>query len=155
MKEDQKCKKNDFWGIFLAWPPFCRKCPFYTVKGGIFFKMVAIRGKCPKNHFFAFLVFFHINTTYIKLDWNSDNFLIFWCTLLSIHRTVLWQISLVQIGILTEASQRQERILDKLAAAIKTSEGTFYEAKVVHHVLWRPYNTILSGVVIWKPFIPF
>ena len=32
MKGDQKCKKNDFWGIFLAWPPFCRKCPFYTVK---------------------------------------------------------------------------------------------------------------------------
>ena len=25
MKEGQKCKKNDFWGIFLAWPPFCRK----------------------------------------------------------------------------------------------------------------------------------
>ena len=43
--------------------------------------MVARRGKCPKNHFFAFLVSFHINTTYIKLDWNSDNFLIFWCTL--------------------------------------------------------------------------
>ena len=30
MKEDQKCQKNDFWGI--SWPPFCRKCPFYTVK---------------------------------------------------------------------------------------------------------------------------
>ena len=25
MKGDQKCKKDDFWGIFLAWPPFCRK----------------------------------------------------------------------------------------------------------------------------------
>ena len=25
-------KKNDFWGVFLARPPFCRKCPFYTVK---------------------------------------------------------------------------------------------------------------------------
>ena len=23
---------NDFGGIFLAWPPFCRKCPFYTLK---------------------------------------------------------------------------------------------------------------------------
>ena len=32
--------------------------------------------------FFAFLVSFHINTTYIKLDWNSDNFFTFWCTLL-------------------------------------------------------------------------
>ena len=32
MKEDQKCKKNDFWGVFLAWPPFCRKCPFHTLK---------------------------------------------------------------------------------------------------------------------------
>ena len=34
-----------------------------------------------KSFFFAFLVFFHIDTTYIKLDWNSENFLIFWCTL--------------------------------------------------------------------------
>ena len=35
-----------------------------------------------KSFFFAFLVFFHIDTTYIKLDWNSENSLIFWCTLL-------------------------------------------------------------------------
>ena len=27
-----KMQKNDFWGVFLAWPPFCRKCPFYTLK---------------------------------------------------------------------------------------------------------------------------
>ena len=27
-----KMQRNDFWGIFLSWPPFCRKCPFYTVK---------------------------------------------------------------------------------------------------------------------------
>ena len=32
MKEDQKCNKKYFWGVFLAWPPFCRKCPFYTLK---------------------------------------------------------------------------------------------------------------------------
>ena len=44
--------------------------------------MVARLGKRPKNHFFAFLVFFHMDTTYIKLEWNSENFLIFWCTLL-------------------------------------------------------------------------
>ena len=31
------------------------------------------------------MVSFHINTTYIKLDWNSDNFFTFWCTLLLIH----------------------------------------------------------------------
>ena len=39
----------------------------------------------PKIIFFAFLVSFHINTTYIKLDWNSDNFFTFWCTLISIN----------------------------------------------------------------------
>ena len=32
MKEDQKCKKKYFWGVFLSWPPFSRKCPFYTLK---------------------------------------------------------------------------------------------------------------------------
>ena len=47
--------------------------------------MVARRGKCPKNIFFTFLVFFHIDTIYIKLDWNSDNFLTFWCTLVRTH----------------------------------------------------------------------
>ena len=57
---------------------------FLQCKKGIFYKMVARRRKCPKNHFFAFLVYFHIDTTYIKLDWNSDNFLIFWSTLLNI-----------------------------------------------------------------------
>ena len=40
-------------------------------KKGIFYKMVDRRGKCPKNIFFTFLVFFHIDTTYIKLDWRS------------------------------------------------------------------------------------
>ena len=48
---------------------FCQK--------GIFYKMVARRGKRPKNNFFfAFLVFFHIDTTYIKLEWNFENFLV-------------------------------------------------------------------------------
>ena len=28
MKEDQKCKKNDFWGVFLAWPPFVENALF-------------------------------------------------------------------------------------------------------------------------------
>ena len=46
-------------------------------------KMVAMLGKRSKNNFFAVLVFFHIDTTYIKLEWNSKNFLIFWCTLLA------------------------------------------------------------------------
>ena len=36
-----------------------------------------------KSFFFAFLVFFHIDTTYIKLEWNFENFLIFWCTLVA------------------------------------------------------------------------
>ena len=37
--------------------------------------MLARRGKRPKNHyFFAFLVFFHTDTTYIKWEWNSKNF---------------------------------------------------------------------------------
>ena len=44
--------------------------------------MEARLGKRPKNLFFAFLVFFRIDTTHIKLDWNSENFLIFWCTLM-------------------------------------------------------------------------
>ena len=100
-KKTKNERKKDFWGVFLAWPPFCRKCPFYThafksgkwikqtptspfwgnvgvkkwsqildsgtrspifghlkmgtfgkSKKGIFYKMVARRGKCPKNHFF-------------------------------------------------------------------------------------------------------
>ena len=38
-----------------------------------------------KSFFFAFLVYFYINTKYIKLDRNSENFLIFWCTLLDTH----------------------------------------------------------------------
>ena len=29
----------------------------------------------------------NIDTTYIKLDWNSDNFLIFWCTLVYMRAT--------------------------------------------------------------------
>ena len=48
----------------------------------IFYKMVARLGK-RQSFFFAFLVFFHIDTTYIKLEWNFENFLIFWCTLVA------------------------------------------------------------------------
>ena len=35
----------------------------------------------------SFLVFFHIDTKYIKLDWNSEKFLIFWSTLLATDQT--------------------------------------------------------------------
>ena len=52
-------------------------------KKGIFYEMVARRGKRLKIFFFAFLVFFHIDTTHIKLEWNFENFLIFWCTLVA------------------------------------------------------------------------
>ena len=51
--------------------------------------MVARLGKCPKIIVFAFFVFFHIDTTYIKLDWNSDNFLIFWCTLMLMIKIIM------------------------------------------------------------------
>ena len=55
---------------------------FYSVKRAFSTKWWPGEENAPKIIFFAFLVSFHINTTYIKLDWNSDNFLIFWCTLL-------------------------------------------------------------------------
>ena len=56
---------------------------FYSVKRAFSTKWWPGEENAPKIIFFAFLVSFHINTTYIKLDWNSDNFLIFWCTLLT------------------------------------------------------------------------
>ena len=55
---------------------------FYSVKRAFSTKWWPGEENAPKIIFFAFLVSFHINTTYIKLDWNSDNFLIFWCTLI-------------------------------------------------------------------------
>ena len=55
---------------------------FYSVKRAFSTKWWPGEENAPKIIFFAFLVSFHINTTYIKLDWNSDNFLIFWCTLM-------------------------------------------------------------------------
>ena len=58
---------------------------FYSVKRAFSTKWWPGQENAPKIIFFAFLVSFHINTTYIKLDWNSDNFLIFWCTLVHIH----------------------------------------------------------------------
>ena len=53
---------------------------FKHLKMGTFGKSAHFQ--VPENGTFAFLVFFHINTTYIKLDWNSDNFFTFWCTLM-------------------------------------------------------------------------
>ena len=60
---------------------------FYSVKRAFSTKWWPGEENAPKITFFAFLVSFHINTTYIKLDWNSDNFLIFWCTLFNIYRS--------------------------------------------------------------------
>ena len=48
--------------------------------------------------FFAFLVFFHIDTKYIKLDWNSENFLIFWGTLMIKGLQMLQQSSIIKIS---------------------------------------------------------
>ena len=53
----------------------------YSVKRAFSTKWWPGEENAPKIIFFAFLVFFLIDTTYIKLDWNSNNFLIFWCTL--------------------------------------------------------------------------
>ena len=48
--------------------------------------------KRPKNlFFFAFLVVIHIDTTYIKWEWNSENFLIFWCALMDMSNWLLWK----------------------------------------------------------------
>ena len=57
---------------------------FYSVKRAFSTKWWPSEENAPKIIFFAFLVYFYINTKYIKLDRNSENFLIFWCTLLHI-----------------------------------------------------------------------
>ena len=31
-KKTKNAKNNDFWGVFLSWLTFCRKCPFYALK---------------------------------------------------------------------------------------------------------------------------
>ena len=31
-KKTKIAKNNDFWGVFLSWLTFCRKCPFYALK---------------------------------------------------------------------------------------------------------------------------
>ena len=31
-KKIKNVKNNDFWGVFLSWLTFCRKCPFYALK---------------------------------------------------------------------------------------------------------------------------
>ena len=117
-----KMQKNDFWGIFLSWPPFCRKCTEWALlpKVPIF--------RCPKIHFFAFLVFFHIDTTYIKLDWNSDNFLIFWCTLMSMVMVVMKimtiDVKVKRHHILFQRSQKKrkvQKIEDKCSRKPRTS----------------------------------
>ena len=59
---------------------------FYSVKGAFSTKWWPGEENAPKIIFFAFLVYFYINTKYIKLDRNFENFLIFWCTLLSTGR---------------------------------------------------------------------
>ena len=110
--------QNDFWGIFHAWPPFCRKRPFYTQKtsskcpSGKWIKQTPTPqfwGGCcsekvisvfvfgrSKSHFRAPenaqkypCVFFHIDTTYIKGEQKSENYLIFWCILLFIHCDIM------------------------------------------------------------------
>ena len=55
---------------------------FYSVKRAFSTKWWPSEENAPKIIFFAFLVYFYINTKYIKLDRNSENFLIFWCTLI-------------------------------------------------------------------------
>ena len=57
---------------------------FYSVKRAFSTKWWPSEENAPKIIFFAFLVYFYINTKYIKLDRNSENFLIFWCTLMYI-----------------------------------------------------------------------
>ena len=56
---------------------------FYSVKRAFSTKWWPGEENAPKIIFFAFLVYFYINTKYIKLDRNSENFLIFWCTLVA------------------------------------------------------------------------
>ena len=45
---------------------------------------------------------------------------------LSILGTVLWKICLVQVGILAEASQHQERVVHKITAAKKNLQRQLY-----------------------------
>ena len=75
-RRPKKTKKKYFWDVLLALPRFCRK-EYFLQNGG------QERKTPQKSFFFAFLVFFHIDTTYIKLEWNFENFLIFWCTLVA------------------------------------------------------------------------
>ena len=48
--------------------------PFLECKKGIFFKVVAKRGKCKKNHFFAEMAYTHVGTKYIKRQRDFENF---------------------------------------------------------------------------------
>ena len=67
---------------------FCQKCPFSGARKWVLEcpKWWPGEENAPKIIFFGFLVYFYINTKYIKLDRNFENFLIFWCTLLSTGR---------------------------------------------------------------------
>ena len=65
------------FGIFR-----CPKMGLYSVKRAFSTKWWPGEENARKIIFFAFLVYFYINTKYIKLDRNSENFLIFWCTLI-------------------------------------------------------------------------
>ena len=47
---------------------------FYSVKRAVSTKWWPGEENTPKIIFFAFLFFFRIDTTYIKLDWNSELF---------------------------------------------------------------------------------
>ena len=39
-----KNAKKWFLGVFLAWPPFCRKCPFFASKSGKWIKQTTFWG---------------------------------------------------------------------------------------------------------------
>ena len=64
--------------------------PFLECKKAIFVKVVAKRGKCKKNHFFAEMAYTHVGTKYIKRPWDFENFLEFWSTLLDRHQCRQW-----------------------------------------------------------------
>ena len=93
---------------------------FYSVKRAFSTKWWPGEENASKIIFFAFLVSFHINTTYIKLDWNSDNFLIFWCTLL-----------LIYVNIIRASAQTP---LLRICLLERKSRNLYYKAGINSHI---------------------
>ena len=73
-KKTENAKKKWFLGRFPSLATILQKMPFLHSKNEL------KRGQNDQN---SELAYYHIDTTYIKLEWNSKNFLIFWCTLIN------------------------------------------------------------------------